>query len=391
MSTSGSADPTADGFLTKLAGFFAFLRTRGLAVGTSSELDLGHALRHVPILDRDAVLGACRVTLAKSPRDVAVLEEAFELYWSEPLLASSFLPSQGGAVPRSPPRNGRSTAEGSSPPPMDSATPIGAIQIGIYSPDAPAVGHPLPTVDARRLARFASAARRFRRFAASLPGRRFETARRGDVDFRATARRSLRQGAEWIELRHRHRRASRAELFVLWDVSGSMRDHDGELFALVHALLRASRRTRVFAFSTDLVELTALLRARPYARARHAASRALGPASGGTRIGRCLRDFRRAYGGHLHAWTTLVVLSDGWDLGDLDLLASELDGLRRRVRRIVWINPYGNTPGFEPATAGMQGALPFLDALLGPDDLGAVDAFRPRSRTMLGKTFIHTS
>ncbi|MGQ0796437.1 MAG: hypothetical protein ACT4OI_01025, partial [Methanobacteriota archaeon] len=182
MRPSRSADPSANGFLTKLAGFFAFLRVRGIAIGVASELDLGRALGHLPILDRDAVLDACRVTLAKSPRDLAVLEEAFDLYWSEPLLASSFLPSRGGAVPRSPPPGGPPASDGSVPLPGDPGAPIAVVRIGVYSPDAPAVGHPLPPVEPRRLARYVSAARRFRRFAASLPGRRFEPARRGGLD-----------------------------------------------------------------------------------------------------------------------------------------------------------------------------------------------------------------
>ncbi|MGQ0797633.1 MAG: VWA domain-containing protein, partial [Methanobacteriota archaeon] len=216
-------------------------------------------------------------------------------------------------------------------------------------------------------------------------------ARRGGFDFGGPAGRCHGLGAVWFVLRRGRRRASRAELFVLWDVSGSMRDHDGELFALVYALLRTSRRTRVFAFSTGLAEVTDLVRARPYARARQVASRALGPASGGTRIGRCLRDFRRAHGARLHPWATLVILSDGWDLGDIDLLAAELEWLRRRVRRIVWVNPYGSTPGFEPATAGMQGALPYLDALLGPDDLASAGTSRAPPARMLEKSFIRTS
>jgi hypothetical protein len=147
-----------------------------------------------------------------------------------------------------------------------------------------------------------------------------------------------------------------------------MREHDSALFALVYALHRVSPRSRVFAFSTSLHEITAELQGRAYPRAAAAVLPALGPAGGGTRIGSCLSDFNRRYGLLVRAETSLVVLSDGWDRDDTGRLGAELRALEGRAHRVIWVNPHAATDGFEPRTSGMQAALPHIDFLLAPDD-----------------------
>jgi len=70
----------------------------------------------------------------------------------------------------------------------------------------------------------------------------------------------------------------------------------------------------------------------------------------------------------LTARSTMVVLSDGWDLGDGPLLAQELSWLRRRAHLVAWVNPYARRPDFRPETAGMLAAIPHVDLLLAPED-----------------------
>lgn len=370
--------------LVRLAGFFGFLRKRGLAVGIGAEVDLGHALRHVNVLDRGRFRDACRATLAKSPSDLAVLDQAFDEYWSSlPSAAAASEPSPETGVPASPPAD-----EGPNSPSPPRPVPLGTaamaeVRIGVYSPDAPPAGHSLRPLGSRRLSVIGAGARRFRRFAATLPGRRYKPFRRGRIDFRRTFRHTLRFGAEWLDLKRMRRKRLRAELLILWDVSGSMRDHDSELAALVYSLQRVVRRTRVFAFSTHLQELTSHLAGNPYRRAITSISRILGPAGGGTRIGRCLREFRYRYGGLVHRRTTVLILSDGWDLGETNLLSREVRWLRGRAHLVAWVNPYAGEPRFRPETAGMREALPHIDLLLGPRDFESTEhpwAHRPMSR-----------
>jgi len=190
----------------------------------------------------------------------------------------------------------------------------------------------------------------------------------------------LRTGGEWVELSHRDRTARRADLVVLWDVSGSMREHTGPLFALVHTLHRVIRRTRVFAFGHEIEEVSGLFQGQSYARALPELTGRLAGTGGGTQIAHCLGEFRRHWGAVLRSSTTVVIVSDGWDLGETEVLGSELERLRHQTAQVVWVNPYAAEKGFVPATAALKVALPFLDLLASPADFP-----RPHAPRHLGR------
>ncbi len=362
------ADASGD-LLHRLAGFFDALRTGGIAIGVGSQVDLARALDHVSVLDRDGFRDACRATLAKSPEDLAILEAVFEDYWSSGSVAAAEPAPPARAPVARPAADGRieTVSRPVTPMPTGTTRQIG-IRMGVYSPEAPPGSHALRPIEPRRLIAMRAGSRRLRRAIATLPGRRSRPAQHGRIDLRRTLRRAGRTSGEWVELRRAKPRPTRADLLILWDVSGSMRDHDAVLAALVYSLRRLVRRARVFAFSTEVRELTGILDGTPYRRSLDPLARALGPSGGGTRIGRCLRDFRRAFGRLVRPWTTVVVLSDGWDLGETDLLAREVAWLHEKAHRIVWVNPYARESGFRPETAGMQRALPHIDLFLGPPD-----------------------
>ena len=185
---------------------------------------------------------------------------------------------------------------------------------------------------------------------------------------RDTVRQSLRHGAEWVELRHERPLPRRANFVILWDVSGSMREHESRFFGLAHALESVSRSARVFAFSTRIEEITSDVRRWGYRRATAVIARRVSGADGGTRIGRSLREFADRYGETLRERTTLVILSDGWDLGETDMVAQEVARLARRTHRIAWVTPYTRRPGFEPRVGALRAALGDIDFLLGPED-----------------------
>ncbi|MEK6912306.1 MAG: VWA domain-containing protein [Candidatus Thermoplasmatota archaeon] len=344
----------------QLSGFFAFLRTRGLRVGVGAELDLGHALEVVGVLDRGRFREAGRATLVKSPQDLALFDEAFDVYWSGRRTERTGIAPARPEVPASPPadRGATSAARPRAPAPVLDRS--GTVRVGIYSPDAPPAGHPFAVVDPRRLVALRAGVRRFRRAVATLPGRRLEASRIGRFDFRGTLRHTFRYGGEIVEIHRRRRKRLRSEIVVLWDVSGSMREHDDALLALVYTLHRVSRRTRVFGFSTGLEEITGHLAGRPYPVAARDASRVLGPAGGGTRIGRCLAEFRRRYGRLVHSRTTVLVVSDGWDLGDPVALGRELEYYDQPVVRKVVNESAATDYRWSSVIEGITKSVPFL-------------------------------
>lgn len=360
--------------LPRLAGFCALLRSRGLAVGVGAELDLTEALTRIPMLDRSSFLNASRTTLAKSALDLQRVDAAFEEYWGSSAVPPDPAATRSAATTRPPP-DGVAT-----PTYPDSsrvrADPIDVVRFGLYSPDAPSAVHAVAMLDRKRRAAIAAGARRFRRQAATLPGRRYERAHRGRIDYLSTARASLRHGGEWAQVRFHRKKRQRAEIVILWDVSGSMRDHDGDLFALAYSLQRSVRRCRIFGFSTQLQDLTTAIRGRSYPRASAAIAHSLRSTGGGTRIGRCLEEFLDRHGDLVHPRTTLIVMSDGWDLGETAALGQVLERLHRRCHLLVWVNPYADEPRFEPETAGMLEALPHVDLFLAPSNFESARPFR---------------
>ena len=373
----GSASVAKARFRERLTGFLRFLRARQFPVGVGAEVDLAAATESIDVLDRSQLRAACSATLAKSPEELRYLEMAFDRFWGA-RDATLELPWTGGETATlAPARRPRPARE--RPPsgtPTDAPPPV-VIPLGTYSASAPSSGHPLAPVDAREVRQLRRGARRFRRENATRAGRRDARANRGVVDLRETVRRSLHHGGEWIELARRRPRPARAEFVVLWDVSGSMREHDDRFFALVHALESLSRRGRVFAFSTRVQEVTEDVRRYGYVRAAAIVGRRIERADGGTRIGPSLHEFAARYGGRLNDRSTIVILSDGWDLGETEEVAYELALLRRRVHRVVWVTPYTRRPGFRPEVGALRAAAGEIDQLLGPEDFESRWPLRP--------------
>ena len=203
--------------------------------------------------------------------------------------------------------------------------------------------------------------------------RRGRGGRRGRLDLRRTIRANLARG-EIIDLRRRQRRRRPLRLIVLCDVSGSMNVYSRVLLLFLFALQQSFTRIETFAFSTRLTRITAHLKGRSY---RQALDRliAVSDWSGGTRIGESLAAFNRQHGRLLDRQTLVVVLSDGWDTGDPNVLARELMTIRRRARRVIWLNPLLGRPGYEPLTRGMAAALPHLDGFAPAHNLQSLQDF----------------
>jgi uncharacterized protein len=170
------------------------------------------------------------------------------------------------------------------------------------------------------------------------------------------------------------RKRRRTKLVVLCDVSGSMDLYSRFLLQVLFALQRAFARVETFAFSTRLVRITDPARD-SYRDALDALARLPRAGwSGGTKIGECLEAFRGGWPRSVDRRTVVVVLSDGWDTGDPDVLAGALRAIRRRAGRVVWLNPLLGSPGYEPLTRGMQAALPHVDVFAPAHDLPSLEA-----------------
>ena len=211
-----------------------------------------------------------------------------------------------------------------------------------------------------------------RRFARALPARvprrrgyRWRAARGGPgIDARRMFRDAMRHTGEFTRLRRRTRRLRQRRIVVLIDVSGSMKERTQAHLAFAHALARAAETAEVFTIGTRLTRITRALRLRNRERALAAASLLVADWDGGTRIGEALGAFlaipRFAA---LARGAALVVLSDGLERGDPSAMRDAVERFSRIVWRTVWLTPLAADPAFEPRTAGLSAARPFLDEL----------------------------
>jgi uncharacterized protein len=186
------------------------------------------------------------------------------------------------------------------------------------------------------------------------------------LDLRRTVRRNLRYGGEILDWAEREPKFRPRPLVIIADVSGSMERYTRLLLLFTYGLAKAlEQKVEAFVFSTRLTRITRQLKDRDLDRALREVSRVVPDWSGGTRIGDALRAFNFEWGRRVLGRGALtVVISDGWDCGEVGVLKDEIARLQRSSRRLIWLNPLLGSPEYEPLTRGIQAALPYIDDFL---------------------------
>ncbi|MDQ3591657.1 MAG: VWA domain-containing protein, partial [Actinomycetota bacterium] len=217
-------------------------------------------------------------------------------------------------------------------------------------------------------------AEEIRRSAPERRSRRSRPARDGDrLDVRRTLQRSLATDGEAFRLAYTAPTPRPRRLLFLCDVSGSMERYSRVLLASLKAAVGAARKAEAFVFATRLTRLTKSLDGRDLERALEQARATVPDWSGGTRIGAALSEFNRTYARRGFARGAIVlVVSDGWDRGDPEVLADEVRRLQLQARRLVWINPRPMSVDQQPLAIGMRAAMPFIDEFVPGHDPRAV-------------------
>ena len=209
--------------------------------------------------------------------------------------------------------------------------------------------------------------------ATRLSRRTMNSKHRGRIDFRRTMRLSLRRGGEILDLAHYRRRRKRLKLVLLCDVSKSMDLYSSFLIQFIYAFQSVYRRIETFVFSTALHRITEILRSEELYSALDQLSGTVPEWSGGTKIGSSLEQFVSQHGLKLvDSQTVVLIISDGWDTGDVDLLENSMRFLNKQARNVIWLNPLKGSSGYEPTTRGMLAALPFIDIFASAHNLNSL-------------------
>jgi uncharacterized protein len=362
----------SDLMVERLGSLTAALRAQGTQVGIGQLLDAHRALAAVDCTSREDSRLALRAVLCSRRADLRRFELAF---------AAVF----GNGRPEGSPLDDLGTIERAALP--HAAIPSSGsleAQADEEAPVVPAAWSDVEMLREKDFAKYTDAemavareliARLARRGPTRISRRTRPVARRRGhrPDLRRVVRASLRTGGEPVDRRWRAPSLRPRPVVLVCDVSGSMTPYARMLLQYLHASVAARRRVEAFVFGTRLTRITNELGGRDHDRALARAAAAVADFSGGTRIGAALAELNRAHGRRVGRGAVIVVLSDGWDRGDPELLEAEMARLRRSAHRLVWLNPLAAHPDFEPLTRGMRAAIPHTDALLAGNSLASLE------------------
>lgn len=310
------------------------LREEGLRVGISEVMDFTVALSLIDVSNQSQVYLALSSTMVKDYRKFGVLRHLM--------------------------KEKKGEDDFSLEPRTKAEIRVAAISVA-YSPDDMA---PSPV-----LAEGADSAKRYRlsfklllRKFGEEPGRRRDVIRAGRIDFRRTMRKGISRG--WLySIVRTERRKARGRVAVVFDVSGSMQDSSTRILQALWACCTISRCS-AFIFSTGLMHVTEQIRGKPIDVAIQTLREAAKHLGRGTRMGMSLNSLVTDYEELLKGCSTFIIISDGCDLGEAELVESAMKRIKKLVGSIVWFNPLAELEGYRPETRAMLVSLPYIDILL---------------------------
>jgi len=364
--------------LANLLHFGTLLRKLGVRVSSQQIYELAEALTWIDSARKDDFYHATQCFLVHNAEELQVFRRAFDLFWTQVLQGVVQLDiqqktAQEEEVRGGLPENDRATLKSKSgaillePDDVDQDTSEDLMASGAYSPVEVLAQKDFADMSAEELE---IAKRIVRKMVWQLDRRRtrrqVHAAKRvGSLDLNRSIRQSMNQGRELVRLAWRRRKSKPRPLIVICDVSGSMERYSRIFLHFMYALVQESRRVEVFVFGTSLSRITPALQHSEVDYALEKMSREVLDWSGGTRIGASLKQFNYHWSRRvLGRGAVAIIISDGWDRGDLELLEREISRLHRSVARLIWFNPLLGAADYQPLVRGIQTVLPHVDDFL---------------------------
>ncbi len=373
-----------EGTLSNVLAFGRVLKQLGVKVSLSQAMDASRAVQYLDLANKDDFRALLQANLISQKEDFPTFNMAFDCFWREqsyervpeetlevPGAATESRAEQGGDEEGLEEAVAESTAIENMP--LDN---LEEFSIPTYSPqemlnrkDFSEMGIDESRAIARAILLIATKI-------ATQISRRKKLSRKGKaVDPRWTMRKNMKYGGEIIDLVNRKRRIKKTRVVLLCDVSGSMDCYSRFLIQFMYGLQNELWGVETFVFSTSLHRITHLIRTKDITNALEKISGSILGWSGGTNIGRSLHTFNRHFAPSIVTHRTVVVIiSDGWDRGDVSLLEREMQAIKRRANKVIWLNPLLASDNYEPLCKGMQAALPYLDLFLSVHNVNSLVA-----------------
>jgi uncharacterized protein with von Willebrand factor type A (vWA) domain len=362
------------GTLPNMMAFARALKQLGVKVSLSQVIDAARSADLVDVAEKQDFRALLRSNLILQKEDFPVFDMVFDSFWREQ--SYERVPMETLEIQGTPTESG--AEQGGDEEGLEEAVAEASAQenvplenleefsIPTYSPQELLNRKDFSEMGVEESRAIARAILLIATKIATQISRRKKVGRKGStVDPRWTMRKSMKYGGEIVELVNRKRRIKKTKVVLLCDVSGSMDCYSRFLIQFMYGLQNELWGVETFVFSTSLSRITHLIRTKDIGNALEKISGSILGWSGGTNIGRSLHTFNRNFAPSMVTHRSVVVIiSDGWDRGDVSLLEREMQDLKRRCKKIIWLNPLLASDNYEPLCKGMQAALPYLDLFL---------------------------
>jgi uncharacterized protein with von Willebrand factor type A (vWA) domain len=357
----------------KMAVAFArILRGAGIDVPLDSVIVFVSALSKVGLENRDDVYWAAYATLIRRHEDSPIFDRAFAIFWDQLIAVDTAAYEQQTESVTLLIDSEDSNNDDSNAAPVDEEENTLTLRFSSIETLREKDFAAYSETELREAEQFMSSLK-----LAGPPKRslRLQKANRKGSrhDIRRTMRAVLQNDGEPIERYWRKPSTKLRRLVVLLDISGSMEPYARALLRFMHAAVVGRQRVEAFTLGTRLTRITRELANRDPDRALARTSAQVSDWSGGTRLGECLQNFNDNWGvGSLARGSIFVILSDGWDRGEPQVLAEQMLRLQRVAYRVIWVNPLKVSPGYAPLARGMAAAMPYIDDFVEGHSLDAL-------------------
>lgn len=369
-----------------VVSFCRYLREHSFPLGPTEEADVLKALSLISFPDPETFQMILKGVLARSNKEQHQFDGLYDDYWSQYFKAVDGKIKDGKADQQAKPEANSKKKTPSLQVLKSWLYGKGSTEeteIATYSGQEVLTQKDFSAYTTKELAEMMQFLRQLARSLANKRQRRFRPGQhQSNLDLRRTMRLNMRRGGEILDLAFKEPKERKLQLVLLCDVSQSMDLYSRFLVQFAYAFQQAYRRIETFVFSTSLHRITEELQEQDYDLALKQLADKVPNWSGGTKIGASLQQFIENHRQYLDRRTLILILSDGWDTGDLEVLEESMRTLHRKSSRVIWLNPLAGNPDYEPTVKGMQVALPYVDAFAAAHNLESLrKVFRNLSKS----------
>ncbi len=367
-----------------LVAFCRFLRERNYGIGVREESDVLLAIEQLAPYDTPELMQQCmKSVLCRSPRDLLQFDDLYKQYWreldrainskikEEPEITKSSSSAKKKAPSIQALKNwlyGNKTEE--------------TTEVATYSAGSVLSKHELAAFSEEELREIYRIVKLIAQALANRKSRRYTSVKHAaQFDMRSTLRRNMRRGGEILHPAYRKRKKQDVSVVLICDVSKSMDLYSRFLIRFLYAFQNSYKKINSFVFSTSLYAIKKDLLDKSIDDALQRLMDTVPDWSGGTRIGASLDTFCTHYAHKMLVGNTIVViLSDGWDTGEADVLERSMRHIHRKATQVVWLNPLAGSAEWTPEVLGMKTAMPYIDVFAPAFDVESLRAVVERLR-----------